>query len=370
MESVRAEVPFIEKLFYEFFGALENNEIFFLVSHRRRTTKDLVDLWKRLGKLNEGICINAYNESYFDLGTTLLNYDISFYGTERRSFRLSKYRNANVCRFCGREEGTLNSCGSKVTFKKKAHLISEALGNKKLISLDECDCCNEYFSVEIEPSIVSFFSLFRSLYGIHGKGGKKTLKGKSFVLDPDKGFDIKLPRTVEDLYNDRLEVKLKTHESYVPVAVYKCLCKFILGVLTKDELPHYSDTVRWLYDKADVGTLPKIAYFQNKNFYTEQPYLVKYKRHTEDRTFPDLIGEFRYSDIVLVFIVPFGKNDQKRFVDDEEVSLFWDNFIRHRKDMPWQFIDFTSSKPIEMEIDFKVENIKIGENTFLSKEKI
>ena len=89
--------------------------------------------------MNEGVSVNAYNESSFDWGTTLLNYDISFYGKERKSFQVSKSTSVNVCRFCGGEEGQLNSFGSKVTFKKKAHLISEALGNKRLISLDECD---------------------------------------------------------------------------------------------------------------------------------------------------------------------------------------------------------------------------------------
>src|SRR5208282_1638573 len=43
------------------------------------------------------------------------------------------------CRFCG---GTPPKC----TFSKRAHAVSELLGNKVLKSLYECDACNKRFS--------------------------------------------------------------------------------------------------------------------------------------------------------------------------------------------------------------------------------
>lgn len=43
------------------------------------------------------------------------------------------------CRFCG--------TGDPKLFRRVAHLIPEALGNKRIFSLDECGTCNEKFSV-------------------------------------------------------------------------------------------------------------------------------------------------------------------------------------------------------------------------------
>ena len=42
------------------------------------------------------------------------------------------------CRFCGKRP-------PEVSFRKIAHAIPEALGNKSIQSLYECDSCNEAF---------------------------------------------------------------------------------------------------------------------------------------------------------------------------------------------------------------------------------
>ena len=43
-----------------------------------------------------------------------------------------------VCRFCGKRY-------PDVKFKKKAHAISEFIGNKEFVLRNECDACNEKF---------------------------------------------------------------------------------------------------------------------------------------------------------------------------------------------------------------------------------
>lgn len=63
---------------------------------------------------------------------------------------------------------------------KKSHAISEALGNKRIISIEECDDCNNKFSMSIEPDIVKYFSLHRNYWSIKGKGGVKILEGTIF----------------------------------------------------------------------------------------------------------------------------------------------------------------------------------------------
>lgn len=49
-------------------------------------------------------------------------------------------RDKRVCRFCGRSM-------PDVKFKKVAHALSESIGNKHIINNEECDSCNENFSI-------------------------------------------------------------------------------------------------------------------------------------------------------------------------------------------------------------------------------
>lgn len=61
------------------------------------------------------------------------------------------------CRFC---DGT----PPKRTFKKRAHAVSELLGNKVMMSLYECDDCNERFSA-FERELGNMTLPFRSIGG-------------------------------------------------------------------------------------------------------------------------------------------------------------------------------------------------------------
>ena len=66
-----------------------------------------------------------------------------------------------ACRFCELGE-------EQVTFKKKAHLISELLGRNNSHSYDECDKCNELFS-KYESHLSKFFLPNLTMIGVQGK---------------------------------------------------------------------------------------------------------------------------------------------------------------------------------------------------------
>lgn len=358
----------LKRLFHDFFKDLSEGECFFILNHVERTTLEFTQLWKKLDQMNVRTINSIFDEGKYDWGTTVLNYNIDFIGTERKSFGHFTGVGIKMCRFCKGYEGQENVFGHTVVFRKKAHLISEALGNKNLISLDECDYCNDYFSQTIEPSIVSHFSPFRSLYGINGKGGKKKLKGKNFELDPEIGFNVQLPSNLSDYLGSSFSVPLNLLDTFKPANVYKCLVKFLLAVLSRKELVHYQVAVQWLFESKMIS-LPSLAWMKHSSFYTKHPYLIKYKRNNSNYNTPDLIGEFRYADIAIIFIVPFSDLDQKQFLDQDEINTFWESFIGFRKDMFWNFLDYSSTKPVRMQIDLQVNNVKIGENAFLSKEK-
>lgn len=366
--SMKNQFPQLISIVSQFFSYLNSGECFYLLKHRNRTTKEMNELWSRLGVINEKVGLEVFDKEKYNWGTTVLYYNIDFFGDQRKSFGTQGKNKKKICRFCNYATGEMHFRNSEVSFSKKAHLISEALGNKRLISLDECNSCNEYFSEEIEPSIVNFFALFRSLYGIPGKGGKKKVKGNNFDLDPDQGFNIQFPGTFLDFPEGELNMELHLKENYRPVDVYRTLVKFLLAIVPREDLHLYKKTIDWLFGRVDDIDLPHIAQLKQANFYTEHPKLIKYKRIINDTAYPDLIGEFRYGDILMIFIVPFSAKDDKLFTNQDDIDLIWEDFIGLRKNLPWSFIDFSSNEPVKMKVDFEVNNIKLGENAFLSKQ--
>lgn len=66
------------------------------------------------------------------------------------------------CRFCGNAKGT-------VSFENEAHAIPIALGNRSVVSLEECDRCNAKYSQEIENDLVNFLGPLRTFCGIRGR---------------------------------------------------------------------------------------------------------------------------------------------------------------------------------------------------------
>lgn len=81
-----------------------------------------------------------------------------------------------ICRFCGRSV-------PKVSFKKVAHAIQDALGNKLLFCYEECDTCNHDLAV-VEDEFRIMMDFRRSIFRIPRKGTTKAAKvvGKDFII--------------------------------------------------------------------------------------------------------------------------------------------------------------------------------------------
>jgi len=74
------------------------------------------------------------------------------------------------CRYCRTTDSS--------QFRKLAHTFPESLGNKWIISLDECDDCNEKFSI-YEDSLTKGVAPFLTLGGFVGKGNKTRQTGRT-----------------------------------------------------------------------------------------------------------------------------------------------------------------------------------------------
>lgn len=72
-----------------------------------------------------------------------------------------------TCRFCRRR-------GPGATFRKRAHVIPEGLGNRTLISREECDDCNLAAGQGIEQCLINSLAAARPLSRLRsGRGGVK-----------------------------------------------------------------------------------------------------------------------------------------------------------------------------------------------------
>jgi hypothetical protein len=137
-----------------------------------------------------------------------------------------------------------------VTFRKKAHAISECLGNKSLFSLHECDECNEKFGRHLEDHLAKYLLPMNAISQVKGKRGVPAYKSPSkksriglaniITTEDDNLFDINQERK-------EMVFKLK-RQPYIPLAVFKSLTKSALTVMPIEKLDYYRDALRWIYN--------------------------------------------------------------------------------------------------------------------------
>lgn len=154
-----------------------------------------------------------------------------------------------VCRFCGQKPPA-------VKFKKVAHAIPEAIGNKSIASAYECDTCNEDFGSGIENDLGNWSKPMRTMSRIRGKNGVPTLKQGGNkpgwrIEHGDEGFEISSyegdPVYVLDEVAKRVTFTLK-RDPYTPVGVLKAFMKIGLTLLPEEEVVNFPHLMTWIKD--------------------------------------------------------------------------------------------------------------------------
>ncbi len=155
------------------------------------------------------------------------NYELITFNLDKdRKIKIGEdNRDKRVCRFCNEKK-------PKVTFKKEAHAISEALGNKKLILNEECDDCNEFFDENIERDFINYHNLARTMFGIKNKDNNfPKMKGKNFEFFKDKNNNQLSIAIIQDSNKEITDkapenIVFKTGTTLKIQNIYKTLCKF------------------------------------------------------------------------------------------------------------------------------------------------
>ena len=350
IDKYKDQIPHIRQLKAKF-ELLDENEYFFIFPDTELSNQESLSISIALRSLNHNndydVEMNEYNDSFKCI---FENYNMIVFDKNKKTKIGESEKTKRVCRFCGKSQ-------PDTRFNNVAHSISEAFGNKNLITNDECDECNCFFDENIERDIISYLSLPRIFFGIKGKKGIPKIKGSNFTLSNKDGkFVIEFKGDVEIGEDDDppKSLKLETHDKISLQSIYKSLCKFALSVIDYDQIEYFQDTVNWLKSNNIQCEIPKIALMRTYNFFGKSPEITIYLRKSNNTELPYMVGEFRWTFLVFVFIVPFSNKDSISFSKQKEYDIFWDCFRHYKESGPWSFHDF--SDPSKKQLVININN--------------
>ena len=187
VDEFKTKLPQLNAL-SAYFRKLKENEHFFFLPNLKFEQKENYKLYDYLRAVAEGVDFKEYEQQFEEIfGDLFDKYYVKAVGPKRVLIG-EKDKEKRICRFC-------NNTNTPISFSSEAHAISEGLGNKTVILLEECDRCNDKFSMTIEPDIVQYLSLFRTFFDVKGKGGAKKFKGENFELQNKGNVELKFYNT-------------------------------------------------------------------------------------------------------------------------------------------------------------------------------
>jgi hypothetical protein len=314
-----------------------------LLSSISLSTEEVWNIYQELDKLNgkdKQISIPLLKE-----------YNMYSYGEKSHTNIGHQDKNLRKCRWCGK------TMEMGATFNKKAHAITEALGNKNVILLDECDSCNEKFGKTIEQSIVAQFSLFNTIFGIRGKRGVSKLKDintqSSIEHTKEKELTFRVHGNIMNFDGeDPIGMTLTLANNYIAQNVCKSLCKYALSVVEDESiLSEFSDTIKWLNGEVIWSKVPIIKVLNTYEFFSEHPTINIYIRKTDNIKYPRMFAEFRHTNSVMVYIIPTSKQENDMFTNSSIFKNFWDLSFFNNID---NWIDWDFSNGNEKELQFNL----------------
>lgn len=159
-------------------------------------------------------------------------------------YKKYKIPKEKICRFCGKSSPV-------VTFKKKAHAISELLGNKKLCLRQECDECNALFGT-YEDAFGKFIESKRLVSQIKGKNGIPAYSEEGLRIEVGNDKIVIQEKAGENgvTFNENNTISIDfVKQAYRPLDVYKALVVMALSIMPDTECKKFTNTIRWLLDE-------------------------------------------------------------------------------------------------------------------------
>lgn len=340
-----------------YFNELKNNEYFFIFLNTSISKEQSFQFHNYLFAL-ENKDYEDVTRQMNDLFKALMNcYEMFIFDENTRNKIGEPDKSKRVCRFCNKSNGD-------VTYRKVAHSISEALGNKKIITNDECDACNEKFGAGIERDLIIYLNLFRNFYGIKGKNGIPKLKGKNFEIENKESMiEIKKILTddeIIDLNHGNFKIRLQSTQNITAQNIYKALSKYALGVIDRAQITNFTETIEWINGTKNIDQLPKVAMLTSYNLFSTHPRLMVYLRKADNHKLPYAVAEFQFTFLTFVYIVPSLSKDTIDFTQDDNFKYFWNFFKHYSREPNWNFQNMNENiaRPFVMNLNFEARQKK------------
>lgn len=275
-------------------------------------------------------------------GLALTRYRSLYFGYEDEVVRIGEPdKRKRVCRYCGRKM-------PEVTFKKDAHAIPDALGNKQLICNEECDKCNHRLST-IEENLTSHMEYNRVRCLIPNKDGKiPEIEGRDFVARRNADGIPQIivdgrKTTLRKNPDGSLSLRINGAKPIYDNDIYKTLVKCVIGLLPTEELPHFKNTIKWINGVLFGDSYPSIykAYIKDAN---TQPKCKIFLNQKQIPYSPYCTALLYTCDMVYLFVVPFVTIDAGRFKYDRNLIQHWNDFTRFFP-KEWTKWDLSSTEP-------------------------
>ena len=308
--------------FYNVLSELDEGE-FFAINSKQLSESEYNEIKENVLQLNipdyEGF--RRYRTEV--CGSLIDNYRIVFYEQERKQLRIGETDKAKRrCRFCRESMPTVN-------FDKDAHTVSEGLGNKSIITNDECDTCNERLGKEIEQDLMTYLSPLRTISSIAGKHGKTKIKDDSFALYEEAPGKIRIdlfekenPELKHWTFNEdgeNFSLSFTHPQKLNPQDVYRAIVKYAIGVMDEAELPHFQDTIDWVKKEKTAVDLPKLCFFLDNNPKDDKkPCITVFFRKNSDKTLPYSFIDLKVAGVVVFAVIPFCNQDDRTFSKEDD----------------------------------------------------
>lgn len=273
-----------------------------------------------------------------------------------------------VCRFCGRKY-------PNVTFKHKAHAISESIGNKQFINREECDECNDKLSIAIEQDFYNYHAMLLHILCIKGKRGSRKIKTKDVIFDNDNGvFTINI-RSKEiflqkyatiELGNSSLDLSFDLLSTpFVPQNIYKCLCKYVIGMLQPQFMQYFRGTIDWIVRGLFPVSLPPVLVYTLK-YSLDHPQIAYFIQNKYNDNYPFAIGCLEFANIGYFFLIPFYDMYDIQKIESTIYKKFKDAF-RKLFNYNYQEINFSWHMRQTQKINLNFMNIIPDKTAFMQE---
>ena len=345
----RRHSPAISKL-NDFFKKMKQDELFyFLPGMKDMTQKEhMMTCNELLSHMNSDVDLEFIQSKFSEVFDEFLDkYSLEGVSSEKKIKVGQGLKKNRICRFCN------NKRQEHTSFNQEAHGISESLGNKTIILNEECDGCNKYFSETIERDIDTYLKTLSSLFKVKNKKNKvPKIKGKNFELSYNSKEDgpdfviIHKPDENEAHSNTTFpeNLHLKFYSKISMQNIYKALVKFSLSVIDSKYLPKFDATIDWISSDKFYPQLPKLAVLKSYKNFSTKPELIVYMRKDSDSSLPVAVGEFHFTFLTFVFIIPTFNKKECDFTSSEDYKCFWNFFKYYHIEKNWEYQDFSESE--------------------------